>query len=599
MGWLPQRPDQRDYKFSLVSEQSVLPVSVDLSVKCPPIQDQGQLGSCHDNQTEVLTLEGWKLFRNVTDEDHLASVNLENQELIFEYPKRLIEIDYSGDMYYGSHKFLDFAVTPDHKMVVRKWNSQTANLNNAYDAIDAKDMGWYQGLMSKVDYHGVVKYDKYTISGVDHKHKLQRSDLNLDVNDWLKFLGIYLAEGTMLKQQKSQMYKIQIAGVKEREKDYIRQVLKNIGVIALELKDRFTFNNQRIFEHMKNMGLLGVKSYDKSVPKFIFSCDSSQIKSFLEGYFMGDGCQQGENKNYYTSSLKMANDLQTLIFLSGKVSNVYVRKPRTSTMKDGRVVCGIHNEHRVSECYVGNLSLDKKKDMEIKTYKGKVYCAEMPTYHTLVTRRNGKILISGNCTAHALGAMYHFVQNKEKQTDYLPSRLFIYYNERLQENTVNSDAGADLRTGLRVLTNIGVPREDLCPYDITKFAKKPLKAAFDNALRHEGLQYHAILQDLTSLKTCLASGYVFVCGVTVYESFQSNAVYENGNVPLPLLTENALGGHAICIIGYDDATSRFKFRNSWGDNWGNHGYGTLPYSYLLNSDLSCDFWTLLSVEKSG
>ncbi len=94
------------------------------------------------------------------------------------------------------------------------------------------------------------------------------------------------------------------------------------------------------------------------------------------------------------------------------------------------------------------------------------------------------------------------------------------------------------------------------------------------------------------MKGCLASGYPFVFGFTVYESFESEDVAKTGVVPMPAHTEKVLGGHAVTAVGYDDAQQRFIVRNSWGTDWGMKGYFTMPYAYLTDSNLADDFWTV-------
>jgi len=199
----------------------------------------------------------------------------------------------------------------------------------------------------------------------------------------------------------------------------------------------------------------------------------------------------------------------------------------------------------------------------------------------------------GSCTANAIAAAVQFDRMKQKMTpDFIPSRLFIYYNERVIEGTVNEDSGAYIRDGIKSVNKQGVCPEPEWPYDIAKFAQKPPAKCYRDALHTRATAYSRLVRSLTQMKGCLASGYPFVFGFTVYESFESDAVARTGEVPMPSTTEKVLGGHAVMAVGYDDASSRFIVRNSWGPGWGMDGYFTMPYAYLTEENLSDDFWTI-------
>lgn len=202
----------------------------------------------------------------------------------------------------------------------------------------------------------------------------------------------------------------------------------------------------------------------------------------------------------------------------------------------------------------------------------------------------------GSCTANAIGAALEFDQMKQKETAFTPSRLFIYYNERVIEGTVSSDSGAQIRDGVKSVNQQGAPPETDWPYDITKFADKPPQPAYDDAATHKAVLYQRLTPTLGQLKGCLASGFPFVFGFVVYESFESQAVASSGEASMPKAGEKQLGGHAVLAVGYDEDQQRFIIRNSWGPSWGMAGYFTLPYPYLLQGTLSSDFWTIRSVQ---
>jgi C1A family cysteine protease len=203
----------------------------------------------------------------------------------------------------------------------------------------------------------------------------------------------------------------------------------------------------------------------------------------------------------------------------------------------------------------------------------------------------------GSCTANAIaGAMEFDLIQKNAKTAFTPSRLFIYYNERVIEGTVDSDSGAQLRDGIKTVAKQGGPPEKLWPYDISKFENKPPASVYKVATKSTIVLYHSLVQNLTQMKGCLAEGYPFVYGFTAYDSFESPAVAKSGVVPMPGPGESVVGGHAVLAVGYNDSERRFIVRNSWGAGWGMKGYFTVPYSYLTDPNLANDFWTVRTVK---
>lgn len=189
----------------------------------------------------------------------------------------------------------------------------------------------------------------------------------------------------------------------------------------------------------------------------------------------------------------------------------------------------------------------------------------------------------GSCTAFALTGAVAFLHG------FVGSQLWLYYKERVLEHSTSQDAGAAIRDGIKVLAHYGLPPEAAWPYDPAKFAKRPPTSSY-KAAKKELISEYQRLNGLNDYLDCLASGSPFVIGITVYESFEGDAVAKSGDVPMPKPSEQDLGGHAICVVGYDG--SRFIVRNSWGTDWGKSGYFTLPYDYLANADLASDAWTI-------
>jgi C1A family cysteine protease len=209
----------------------------------------------------------------------------------------------------------------------------------------------------------------------------------------------------------------------------------------------------------------------------------------------------------------------------------------------------------------------------------------------------------GSCTGNAIAAAIQFDRMKQDCADgaQTPSRLFIYYNERVMEQTVDQDPGAQIRDGIKSVNKLGVCFEgdgaDQWAYVEGRFANQPPQACYDSGAKNRVLSYDRLTNTLDQLKNCLASGYPFVFGFTVYDAFEGQDVMASGELNMPQPGEGRVGGHAVMAVGYDDAAQRFLIRNSWGPDWGKAGYFTMPYEYLTTNSLADDFWTIRIVQQ--
>lgn len=205
----------------------------------------------------------------------------------------------------------------------------------------------------------------------------------------------------------------------------------------------------------------------------------------------------------------------------------------------------------------------------------------------------------GSCTANAVaGALqYNFILDGETFATEVPSRLFIYYMERVREGTVNSDAGAWGRDGFKVLRKTGAPPESIWPYDISKFRDKPDDMAYREAgLRkiekyvHPGLPLSRGWEDRKdAFKRLLSNKQTIAFGFTVFESFEQTWNF-NGKMPFPQPGEKVLGGHEVLLVGYlKDEFEYALVRNSWGTNWGMDGYFLMPWEFLCDPSYSADW----------
>lgn len=262
------------------------------------------------------------------------------------------------------------------------------------------------------------------------------------------------------------------------------------------------------------------------------------------------------------------------------------------------VYTSVFGKKKVVHKYVYNYKRQQQDERDL------LYHFEVPHFHSELPKHvdlrdtglmppvldQGRL---GSCTANATSNALRYCLKKEKEVEFEPSRLYMYYYTRLMEGNPTEDTGCTIRDAMKEVHTYGVCKEVTWPYNISKFAMRPSNKATREAKLHTGVKYLAVRQNLNSIKQVLANGLPIVFGVDVYESFQSEEAFRTGNIPMPdTYREELLGGHAILMMGYDDEKRLFYFENSWGKAVGLDGYFTIPYDYVLDSTLASDFWVI-------
>lgn len=201
----------------------------------------------------------------------------------------------------------------------------------------------------------------------------------------------------------------------------------------------------------------------------------------------------------------------------------------------------------------------------------------------------------GSCALNATSNALRHLLKKEGKGDWQPSRLYLYWNTRvnIEHSPADEDTGVCIRDVCKALSKYHACREIYWPYIVSKFSEAPPLEAYKNADLHKGIKYAYVPQTIVDMKQTLAAGHPIMIGIQVYESLETQQVMATGVVPMPdVNTEKCLGGHCVLCCGYDDETRTFIFENSWGANVGQGGYFTIPYDYVLDPALASDFWVI-------
>lgn len=194
----------------------------------------------------------------------------------------------------------------------------------------------------------------------------------------------------------------------------------------------------------------------------------------------------------------------------------------------------------------------------------------------------------GSCTGNALANAYELLVNRlEPENSVEISRLFIYYNIRLIEGTTDIDSGGYIRDGIKALKKYGACSETLWPYYPSEFATPPTSACYHNGSTRSIKNYQR-LNGVNDILDALNNNQPVVFGMAVYDSFMDVNEY-NPVIPLSLNNELSIGGHAMCMIGYDLGRQQMLVKNSFGTDWGARGYCWMPFEYV-RSDVF-DTWT--------
>lgn len=207
----------------------------------------------------------------------------------------------------------------------------------------------------------------------------------------------------------------------------------------------------------------------------------------------------------------------------------------------------------------------------------------------------------GSCTANAAVGALEYQRRRDGKPNLDLSRLFVYYNSRKMTGRESEDCGATIAQCMAALLAFGAPAEASWPYDPTTVKTPPAGATFDEALKNTPREY-AKVEGLEHVKGALARHYPVVFGITLPDRCFEEAG-RTGVMPTPTRAEldavATQGGHAMLLVGYDADQQSLLVRNSWGAQWGTHGYCTMSFETFESTRAAATSWILGNLEASG
>ncbi len=207
----------------------------------------------------------------------------------------------------------------------------------------------------------------------------------------------------------------------------------------------------------------------------------------------------------------------------------------------------------------------------------------------------------GSCVANAVVGAAEYLEAVATGNPRPPdlSRLFVYFNARYMQGTPDRDTGTYVRAAMASLAFYGVCLERIWPYDPSRFAEQPPREAYADAQRRQGLEY-ARLAPGADIKRALAAGFPVAFGTAIPLACYEVAAQNGGYLPMPdEVAQERIVGHSMLLVGYDLDQGHYILRNSWGEGWGDHGYGYAPLALIDRYPQSTDFWILRRMEQGG
>lgn len=348
---------------------------------------------CYDNKTRVMTQNGLKLFENVDIENDLfVTLNVETNKIEYQKAFDYIKKPFNGNLISIKHRGVDLTITDNHNMVIidnGNYNIKPYNeISSNSFTIPRQHMGIEEGL----------NIDKILIPPVTYglrtkKEYLKDMPIEIDMNDWLKFLGIFLTDGSFTYDEKRGIYKVSIYQKKEKYLSEIEDLLER-----LPFNFEFEKSKNEYYTCSKQLTSFLVETKNKNnrtIPNYVFDCSRQQKEILLKWLFYGDGSFNKKNELFKITicSEIMVNQVCRLLLETGNMFSLYVYKPKEREY-NGTKIRSNYPLTTITIVKTQNAYISKNNIQNVE-YNDYVYCVSVPN-KTLLVEKSGQLIWCGN-----------------------------------------------------------------------------------------------------------------------------------------------------------------------------------------------------------
>ena len=358
----------------------------------------GEMG-CYDDKTEVLTSEGWKLFRDVSRADKICTLDPTSHVIEFNRPDAIVSFDHHKKLVSIQNRAVDIVVTPDHNMFVESQQSARKRRGN-FEFVKARDLPSQSRIMRTGEWIGQT-HKSFVLPSVIVGHYEGRQvqlhetgAIEIPMSDWLAFMGIWLSDGSVSANRES--YRISIAQKKPAQTKRIEALLSKLPFDFSKGASEFYCYDKQLGSYLQQFG----SASEKHVPQFIMELSSAQIRIFLDWFAAGDGTLMKTGfRIFYTSSKLLADQIQELLLKVGRVGLIKSRQRSGKIWIVDHFADASRIQYEVIERVKKLHSWIDKRDTSLVDYNGRVYCASVKN-HVMYVRRNGKPYWCGNTSMY-------------------------------------------------------------------------------------------------------------------------------------------------------------------------------------------------------